>query len=301
MANEAEIAGRTDLIAKAMVETNMTMRDVLHGLEQVDQTIGRHLDDVRLLAGRTESVRGAERYAERVGEVAQRTRDPRVMDQWNDADSEVRRAFGASQVAAGELSSRIGSGQRDLEELRDRLANSSGRLDQALKHLDALDQLPEYRGSEQSAGLRNRLEQLKTFTVRADAGIKGTVDRLDVARRSAAAFEIGQVQIGESRHSNAVQMTGASLRNTVSEARDRLRGTETGIYEERGQVVEARQFGITQANEGRAAKEAAELATAMRAASNPTLPSAQNTSSGQGEQDPRHRTDGPSRDSSLKR
>jgi hypothetical protein len=301
MANEAEIAGRTDLIAKAMVETHMTMRDVLHGLEQVDRTIGRHLDDVHLLAGRTASVLGAERSADRVGEVAQRTGDHRYMEQWIDADREVRRTFGASQVAAGELSSRIGSGQRDLEELRDRLADNSGRLDQALKHLDALDELPEYGGSEQSAGLRNRLEQLKTFTVRADAGIRGTVDRLDDARRSAAAFEIGQVVIGESRHSNAVQMTSGSLRTTVSGARDRLRGTETGIYEERGQIVEARQFGITQANEGRAAQQAAELANAMRAASNPTLPSAQNTSSGQGEQDPRHRTDGPSRDSGLKR
>lgn len=300
MANEAEIAGRTDLIAKAMLETHSTMRDVLNGLGEVDQTIGRHLEDVQRLAGSAANVRGAEQSAERIGQVA-RTQDPRAMDQWNDADMRVRHTFGASQVAAGELSSRIGGGQRDLEQLRDRLAYSSGRLDQALQHLDALDQLPEYRGSKQSTGLRDRLNQLKINTARADGGVRATVDRLGEARRSALAFETSPVQIGDSRHSKAVEATSESLRSTVTGARTRLRSTGTDIYEEGGQVGEAIRFGITQANEGRGAQQAAELANAMRAGSNPTLPSAQNTSSGQGAQDPRHRTDGPSRDSGLKR
>lgn len=301
MANEAEIAGRTDLIAKAMLETDRTMRDVLNGLGEVDRRIGRHLDDVHLLAGSAESVRGAEFSAEQVGEVAQRTGEHRDMEQWNDADMQVRRAFGRSQAGAGELSSRIGSGQRELEELREKLAHSSGRLDDALKHLDALDQLPEYAGSEQSTGLRNRLDQLKMVTARADGGIRATVDRLDDARRSAAAFETSQVQIGASRHSNAVRSTSESLRATVTGARDRLRSTGTDIYEDRGQVVEASRYGVSEANRGRALQHDAELADALRAGSNPTRPSDQHRTDGHGEQDARHRAEGQSRDNDLRR
>jgi hypothetical protein len=301
MANEAEIAGRTDLIAKAMVETNRTMRTVLHDLGEVDKSIGRHLEDVQRLAGTAGNVRGAEHGAEQVGAVAQRTRDPEAMDRWNDADMHVRRTFGQSQVAAGELSSRIGSSQRDLEEVRDKLAYSSGRLDQALEHLDALDRLPEYGGSAQSTGLRTRLEQLKVATARADAGVRETVERLGGARKSAVAFENSQVEIGESRHSRAVDETSESLRNTVMQARTSLRDTGNTIYDERTQVGEATQYGINQANESRAAQQDPELADALRAGSNPTPQSAQHVGRGPAEQDLRHRVDGPAQEAGLNR
>jgi hypothetical protein len=301
MANEAEIAGRTDLIAKAMVETNRTMRTVLHDLGEVDKSIGRHLEDVQRLTGSAGNVRGAENAAEQVGAVAQRTRDPQAMDRWSDADMQVRRTFGQSQIAAGELSSRIGSSQRDLEEIRDKLAYSSGRLDQALEHLDALDRLPEYGGSAQSTGLRTRLEQLKVATARADAGVRETVERLGGARKSAAAFENSQVQIGESRHSRAVAETSESLRTKVTQARTSLRDTGNTIYDERTQVNEATQYGINQANESRAAQQDPELVDALRAGSNPTPQSAQHLGRAPAEQDLRHRLDGPAQDASLNR
>lgn len=301
MANEAEIAGRTDLIAKAMIETNRTMRDVLNDLGEADKGIGRHLEDVQRLAGSAGNVRAAEHAAEQIGAVAQRTRDPQTMDQWSDADMRVRRTFGTSQVAAGELSSRIGSSQRGLEEIRERLAQSRGRLDQAMKHLDALDQLPEYAGSQQSTGLRARLDQLKVVTARADAGVRETMEGLGGARRSAAAFENSQVQIGESRHSKAVEQTSESLRTTVTQARTRLRDTGNTIYDERTQVGEAAQYAINQANESQATQRDPDLADALRAGSNPTPQAAQQVGRGPAEQDLRHRLDGPSQDASLNR
>jgi len=300
MANEAEIAGRTDLIAKAMVATQNTMRDVLNGLGEADRTIGGHLADVQRLAVDAWQVRGAERRAERVGEIAHSTRNARAMDQWTDADTHVRQTFKSSQIAAGELSPRIGSGQRDLEELRDKLAYSSSKLDDAIKHLDALDQLPEYAGSEQSTGLRNRLNQLKAIAARADAGISITVARLTVARRAAAEFEVGEVEIGEFRHSIAVEVTRKSLSNTVTEARDGMRGVGNDIYAERTRVDQATQFGIASANEGRAAKQTAELAAAICAAGNPT-PDSAHVEPGSSERDLRRRLDGASHDSDLGR
>jgi hypothetical protein len=296
MANEAEIAGRTKLIADAMFKANTTLRNVLNGLGQADRTIGAHLTDLQKLARTEGDVRHAEETAEWWGQNARASQDPDHMEQWNNADMHTRTVFNRTQVAAGELSSRIGDGQRVLAELGDNLDLSAGRLNQAREHLEMLNKLPEYAGSDQAAGLQVRIEHLQRATARAGAGIESTIESLEGARRSALQFESRSEQPGEFRHSQAVRSTSESARTDVNEARDTLRTTGNEIYEQRNNSGQAAQFGGKAFTSN---QEAQELADAMRAGTNPPAQGAQGgerapeqqagDDSGNGVQDPRLR------------
>ncbi|MFF0270390.1 hypothetical protein [Kribbella sp. NPDC004536] len=266
MANEAEIAGRTRLIADAMFQANRTLRDVLQGLETADRTIGTHLTELQKLSGSAQNVLAAERQSEWYGQMARTTRDHDHMEKWNDADTLVRAEFGRSQVVAGELSSQIGGGQRALTELGDDLDLSQGRLKGAMAHLEALDRLPEFAGSDQASGLRAAIEHLQQATAQADAGIDSTIGSLDLARRAANRFERGNVQIGEFRHSQAINSAGESVAADVMKARSTLQSTGTAIYEGRQNAGQAAQFGIDAFNVNQAAQQQAERAALEQAA-----------------------------------
>lgn len=280
MANEEEIAGRTKLIAAAMVESNQTLGAVLRGLGTADRTITTHLSDLRGLAESGRQVRSAEDHAERVGGYASQTQDRTHMEQWNDADKKIRDAVGKSQVAAGELSSRIGGGQRELQEFGDQLAYSSGRLGTALKHLDALEQLPGYAGSDQATGLRTGIMRLQAAVNSADTGIQNTIDTLDRARRAAVAFETsGPLEVNDFQNSQAVRRTSQSLTQTVTGAQNTLRETGSAIYEGGTTNSRAVQFGVGASKGNQQA--AAELANAMRAGTNPPASAAQSEAAAQ--------------------
>lgn len=257
MANEAEIAGRTKLIADAMFQANRTLRDVLRGLEDADRRINSHLGDLQKLSRSASDVQSAESKAEWHGQIARTTRDHDHMEQWNDADMEVRTEFSRTQAAAGQLASQIGGGQRELATLGDDLDHSAGGLKRAMEHLEALNELPEYAGSGQSSGLRAQIEHLQQATARADAGITSTIGSLDTARRAAITFETRSVEAGEYRHTRAVQAVAQAAGANVAEARTTLRNTGNAIYEGREGNGRAAQFGIDAFNANREAERAA--------------------------------------------
>jgi hypothetical protein len=299
MANELEISGRTALIAKAMREARTSLQYALGSLNQLHGALDGQLQSIQRLAAGAGTVRGLEQRAEQIGVTARQTGSHTHHERWAEADRRVRETFGESQDAAGTLVPAIGDEKVYLEAFREDLASSSGRLDVAVEHLDKLDELPEYAGSEHANGLRTRLEHLKALTAGARAGMKHTMDQLEAAQLTATAFETNSVDIGESRHSKAIVAASEALTKTVTEARTDLHGLATEIYAEREKVDEGITFADA-ANQGREATPNAELAVAIHAAGNPTPQSARQVATGAGEQDPRHRQ-GQLQESGLRR
>ena len=305
MANEQRIADGTHAVMRAMADAHETLRDVLRDLENVDRTVGDSLSKARSLAATAEPVRRAEETAARLEYDAQRTQgEPaaireRIMEQWNDADMRVRQTFVDSQRAAGELTSQLGGGLRDLEKLRDDLAASAGRLKVASTAVGELDQLEGFAGTDQATQLRARLGELTAANTRADTGLQAVMTQLDETRRAAAAFEYGeQPAVGSFRHSRTIEATSESLTSRVANTRNELRGVGNSIYEGGQGTRAAVGYAVEVAKQ--AAQNDADLANAVRAATIPSRPG-ERVSGGNGAQDPRLRAEGHSRDTGHER
>src|SRR4051812_3626364 len=124
MADEAEVAYRTDEIAKAMARARSTLESVGTQIGQTEfhRVLDRRLEDVAELGASVAALREAEAEAE--GE----SRAARVPDQMVEADARVRRSFATAQQTSGQLAGRIGNAQRDLAELDGELADSADLL-----------------------------------------------------------------------------------------------------------------------------------------------------------------------------
>jgi chromosome segregation ATPase len=263
MADEAEVAYRTDEIAKAMARARSTLESVGTQLGQTEfhRVLDRRLEDVAELGASVATLREAE------GE----SRAAREPDQMIEADARVRRSFATAQQTSGQLAGRIGNAQRDLAELDGELADSADLLDRGLRHLDALEQLPG-RQTIESANLRAGLENLKGATDNARGGIQQAVERLGVARTAAGQLEVAQLPVdGSGRHSAAVMTTAANVSNEIVGARDGLHRLREQMYRAEPDLRQMAQHGIDVANSAAAA--AHQSATAGRQP-NPALTNA---------------------------
>lgn len=265
MANENDIAILTDRVAQAMHMARQRLDMVAESLQ--DKNYGRLLDnrleDIDQLRGVGSRVRDAEFEAEAQGRLAQRTQDPGDVARWQDADDQVRRSFNSAAQDAGDLGSRIGRAQNELEEFHDELGRSSAFLDQALRDIDTLEQFPEY-GAEAADELRTRVTHLKDLTTQTDTGLKAAYDQLGNARTTAYQLEQTSLQVGDGAHSAAIQDASTSLTVDMNRTRDGLTNVREGIDARMYNVNEMAQYGADEAN------RTAELANAMRAGTNPT-------------------------------
>ncbi|WP_350277475.1 hypothetical protein [Kribbella sp. HUAS MG21] len=292
MASAQDIPFLTDRVAEAMNRARATLDMVADSLQ--DRNYGRLLDnrleDIAQLQSGAGRVREAEYEAEVQGRLASASRDPGDVARWQDADDRVRLSFNSAAQDAGDLASRIGRAQNELEEFHDDLGRSSAFLDQALRDVDELGNTPEY-GAEAAAELRTRVTHLRDLTAQADTGLKTAYDQLGNARTTAIQLEQAQLQVGGGVHSAAIQDASTSLTVDVNRTRDGLTGVREGIDRQMHNVNESAQYSIDEAN------RTAELAHAMRAGTNPTprseqvgeRPADQESGSNGGIQDPRLR------------
>jgi F0F1-type ATP synthase membrane subunit b/b' len=301
MGDEAEIAGRTDRIARAMNGAESKLGQVADALGDTDRVLEQRFGEARSLGATANRVERAEQEADLAGRQAKQSQARPDMERWLDADDRVRTAFGHSQVAAGNLASKIGTVQGGLNELRDDLATTTDRLDQALDDVDALDRLPEYGESPETSGLRTHLENLQTLVKNAGNDLGGHAHRLDTARQTALGLERASLEVGGGRHSDAVRSASKSVQDTVMSAGAGLRETRDGLAAQKPEIEAMTKFGIGTANAAAAAnKEAEQLAKSVQAAANPTPVSAQQAA-GSAQQDLRHQFNGPSQDSGVQR
>jgi ABC-type transporter Mla subunit MlaD len=287
MANETDIAILTDRVAQAMYRARGTLDSVADSLQ--DKNYGRLLDnrleDIAQLRSGADRVREAEFEAGAQGRLAAQTQDRGDVLRWQEADDQVRRSFNYAAQDAGDLGSRIGRAQGELEELHDDLSRSSAFLDQALKDVDTLQQFPEY-GTEAADQLRTRVTNLKNLTNQTDAGLKTAYDQLGNARATAFQLERTTMQVGDNAHSTAIRDASTSLTADVNRTRDGLTDVRQGIDAKMHDVNAMAQYGVDEAN------RAAELENAVRAGTNPTTAAEQagaDPSAGNGVQDPRLR------------
>ncbi|NIK60921.1 hypothetical protein [Kribbella shirazensis] len=292
MANERDIAILTDRVAQAMNRARATLDYVADSLQ--DRNYGRllenRMEDIGQLQAGGDRVRQAEFEAEAQGRLASRTGDRGDMARWAEADDQVRLSFNHAAQDAGDLGSRIGRAQGELEDFHDDLGRSSAFLDQALSDVDTLEQFPEY-GAEAAGELRTRVAHLQNLTTQTDAGLKTAYDRLGNARATAFQLEQASLQVGDGAHSAAIRDASTSLTIDVSRTRDSLTDVREGIDSRMHNVNEMAQYSIDEAN------RAAELEHTMRIGMPPAIsaeqggerPADQESGTSGGVQDPRLR------------
>ncbi|MFI7068311.1 hypothetical protein ACIBL3_45510 [Kribbella sp. NPDC050124] len=194
---------------------------------------------------------------------------------------DARRTRAAVLAAAANYASAVSqsarSSQDRIAELRDGLAAAAAAVTQAKSYLDELEKLPAADSGQPATptDLRERLGQLESAITTADAGAERTAERLGAALGNARRM---QRVFGELDTRSVPVVHGAS--EALNQG---LPGLQAGV----GTTSAA----YTMADQSTAA--ANDLANAVRAAANPTPASAQQRRDAAGEQDRRHRPDGP--------
>jgi hypothetical protein len=200
----------------------------------------------------------------------------RLMRETNNPQWSLLNANRAAEV----IEQRLRVGQSGIADVRDHLDQGARALDAGRQFLTELEQLPGQQGKELDR-LRFRLDGLGRAVRDAGEGVDEAGKRIAAARRNIEPLIYPPNHIDD-RHRTAAMIgnTGANVQNDVMAVRSRL----AGLRED---------FDLTQPNATVAAWQSAELATAARAAMNPTPASAQRSSAGSSEIDPWRRNEGP--------
>lgn len=284
MADEAEVAFRTEQIATAVSRARSTMAAVADAMGPGGfvRVMERRLEDVESLRTGAGWVRENEADARLVNH------DPRSEDmQRFQAEESVRGAFRGVQNTAGVLVDRLNGARRELHELGEELAESADTLDRGLDHLDKLEQLPG-RQTPETGLLRVRLENLRGAVGVATESFDRATARLESARSAAVALETSTLQVdGSGQHSVLIDRTSSQLETDFSVAREGLTGLSGQLHTVGPGAQEAAQQSIELAD------KSADLARAVQAGLNPQATDPRQ-GSGMGEQDRRHGTSGPS-------
>ncbi|MFI7062560.1 hypothetical protein ACIBL3_16380 [Kribbella sp. NPDC050124] len=289
MADEAEVAIRTEQIATALSKARTTLESVALATSQtgLDRVLERRLDDVESL--RT----GAGWVRENEAEARAVNNNPESEDvQRFRAEESVRGAFRGVQHTAGVLVERINGTREELGELSDQLAYASHELDRGIDQLDKLEQLPGRRTADTEL-MRSRLQNLQGAVGVASESLGRATARLESARDAAWKLETSALEVdGSGQHSLLVDRTSSQLETDLSVAREGLTGlsgqltiAEPGANEATSQSIKM-------------AIESERLAREVQAGLNPQ-PTDPRQASSMGEQDRRHGTSGPSRGKDL--
>ncbi|MEV0288625.1 hypothetical protein AB0H36_31285 [Kribbella sp. NPDC050820] len=290
MADEAEVAFRTEQIATAVTRARSTMAAVADAMGPTGfvRVLERRLEDVESLRTGAGWVRENEADARLINA------DPRSEDvQRYQADESVRGAFRGVQNTAGVLVDRLNGARRELHELGEELAESAETLDRGLDHLDKLEELPG-RQTPETGLLRVRLENLRGAVGVATESFERATARLESARSAASALETSVLQVdGSGQHSVLIDRTSSQLETDISVAREGMTSLSGQLHTVGHSAHEAAQQSIELADKG------AELARTFQVGLNPQ-PAEPRQSSGMGEQDRKHMPTAPSPDKSLR-
>jgi len=189
-----------------------------------------------------------------------------------DADEPWRPVRNAQELGQ-DVDRRLRGGRQGLEEVRDHLEQSARAIAAGRSFLAELEELPGRR-SATTEQLRYRLESLDRAVHGAVAGVERTDWRLTAARRNVEPlFEASAHSDDRARTAAVINDVGEDVGRDVGHARGAIRTLREDLDNTRPDA-----FNI--------AKDTSDLATAIRAGTNPTPQSAQTAPGALGE-DPR--------------
>ncbi|MFG1905237.1 hypothetical protein [Kribbella sp. NPDC048928] len=211
MADEAQIARLTDQIADAMVTARMRLQDVASALDAVEvpRTLGLRLEDVENL----------DRYGDRLREREADSNAAVGPSATRDANELLKNSFRGAQETSGDLATAIRKTNNGLEAHSAALRDAAQGLDDGLKHVDALEQLPGADGAT-TAKLREGLNGLKSAAENARKGLGMVTGRLETAIDAARHLESVRLPVDiHRRHSAEIDSTASTVRTQVRNAR----------------------------------------------------------------------------------
>jgi hypothetical protein len=296
MADEEAYAGLTDRIATAVAQTHGTLQSLADDLgdEHLGRVLDRRMEDLARLKPGINGVGAAEQAVDNAQGAAV---DP--------AKQNLISTYRSYQVDAGNLSSLIGATQRDLDSQRDTLRRRADSLKDALRDIDAIQQLPG-RATDDVAKLRDGVEYLRAVVDVVDQRVGQVGNQLADGRRSAVQFENSWPEIdGSHKHSAEIGAATGSIEGSIAEARSQVSDLHDVLNDRSAGFRSVAQFAIDVSNTAlaekqQAAADNAELTTAMRAGVNPTVRTDQHAVANQAESDLSRRLNGPAQEGGLK-
>ncbi|WP_327633419.1 hypothetical protein OHB24_25850 [Kribbella sp. NBC_00482] len=305
MVDLAEVRGRTHEVALALNEARAVLGRVENLLneETVDQELRLRLKDVESFGRSVGRVSELEQDAGRKRRAAWETEEPRAVAASDDADAALGSAFRSSTGEAGTISARLSEPSKDMARLRDDLRGSSEKLQNAMKHTDALDRLEGYDGPK---GQLKNVSDVKSIVDEAEKGVSEAAARIESARTIAARFEQDPPAIKSGDLAEQITSTRHKLGSELSGAQDRVREVRGSVGRAKADVAKATDQAIGAAVTAKDAEKAGdELAKNVQAGTTPRPASTQHTQSQHAEsssqQDLHRRLGGKAQDSGVQR
>jgi predicted nucleic acid-binding Zn-ribbon protein len=247
-----------DSTVNALTAARTSLGFAAETADEVDQVLRRSENDIVELGAQVNRIR----YA---GDEPQRTAE--------DVAVEVRRQFGNAQELAGDVDRRLRAGASGLQNTQDHLEQSARAIAAGRQFVGELEQLPGQQNAR-VAQLRDRLANLDRAVRGAMEGVDRTGAQLTAARRNLEPVLEGRAYTDDpARTAAVVNEAGSTVDQDVLNARNSIRGLRED-------------FDTTRPDVNAAARDSDELATAIRAGTNPT-PRAQQTASAAQPEDPR--------------
>jgi predicted nucleic acid-binding Zn-ribbon protein len=247
-----------DSTVNALTAARTSLGFAAETADEVDQVLRRSENDIVELGAQVNRIR----YA---GDEPQRTAE--------DVAVEVRRQFGNAQELAGDVDRRLRAGASGLQNTQDHLEQSARAIAAGRQFVGELEQLPGQQNAR-VAQLRDRLATLDRAVHGAMEGVDRTGAQLTAARRNLEPVLEGRAYTDDpARTAAVVNEASSTVDQDVLNARNSIRGLRED-------------FDTTRPDVNAAARDSDELATAIRAGTNPT-PRAQQTASAAQPEDPR--------------
>lgn len=211
MADEAEVAYRTNEIVSALSGAYVTLGNVADGAgaDAFGRAMGYRMDEIHQLAPRIDELRRVERIALAAtgGE------------EMGAADDNLQREFGKAQDDVGKLIAKFNHAEQELRDLGKDLPERSEELTAGIVHVDALEQLPAGR-TEETEQLRSRLVNAQSAVENASTVLKQVEAQLEAGRLRAGRFTVVALPVTqEGLHSKAADEIRGALANDVASAR----------------------------------------------------------------------------------
>jgi predicted nucleic acid-binding Zn-ribbon protein len=247
-----------DSTVNALTAARTSLGFAAETADEVDQVLRRSENDIVELGAQVNRIR----YA---GDEPQRTAE--------DVAVEVRRQFGNAQELAGDVDRRLRAGASGLQNTQDHLEQSARAIAAGRQFVGELEQLPGQQNAR-VAQLRDRLANLDRAVHGAMEGVDRTGAQLTAARRNLEPVLEGRAYTDDpARTAAVVNEASSTVDQDVLNARNSIRGLRED-------------FDTTRPDVNAAARDSDELATAIRAGTNPT-PRPQQTASAAQPEDPR--------------
>jgi uncharacterized phage infection (PIP) family protein YhgE len=208
MADELEVAYRTNQINTALTEARATLGTVARGLQEgseFSRAMSQRLDDLKVLGTSVEVLKSLESDSNQAGN------DHEI----NTADRRLREGFHFVQDEAGPMIGQFGDTQQELRDLGKDLPDRADALTEGIHDLDKLEQLSGGE-TEETKQLRSDLTGLQNSIKVATVSLSQIDARLETARTAVGRLTLAELPItDQGRHYATANSTRQGVNNEV--------------------------------------------------------------------------------------